>query len=620
MVLQPWAKTEFDALTRVDDRPARLRDEFGFNALILLPTEAHNALSGSPYYLSDSQFRRAVDAYRREGYRLILYSSVMHCGHAPVWQGGTLEREHPDWSQRDARGKPITEFGHAWLCPSSPARKYTLNYTIDIARSYSADGVMLDNNGFGHTENGWTCFCDFCQKAFRRYVLRRCGARWIQTQLGTEPAEIKIPLGPGVLFALWMHWRNRVWAEVNEAFRLSLRRVHPEIILFVNTQYDLPVNTQGINLQFQREDLVFSETHQTDLSYIAPKMIFGKSLARNVPLWNYAATFAETPDGAAIDQLRPPAVIRQVLAATLAYGARPWIVYFGLENPQSKPARREMARILSWSARHPELFSAKPFAPVATLVSLRERDLFDGSIRCVGQGVVGCDPIAAKTALIPRHLGPVLKSGVPAIALRESQLSPEALRPFRFVTVEPGKAMSREVVQILVAWVRAGGVLIASPDAGSYDELGRRLPQPLLLQTLRLKAGENRVKKFGRGKVLLPNAGEFTQDVLASLESSGAPFTVPAGMEVVCYRTATHNIIHFVQQESHEAAASIVFPEWLGTVSGPADWYSPDWNGSRPLAINQIGSRAGVIFPTTPLYSVLVFPAEKARETARADH
>jgi hypothetical protein len=280
MVLQPWSKTEYIALTNVGDRPRRLREEFGFNALIVLPTDAHNALSDPQFHLTDSQFRQAADAYRKEGYCLILYSSVMHCGHAPVWQSGLLERQHPEWSQRDAWGEPVIEFGHAWLCPSSPARDYTLHYTLRLVQDYSADGIMLDNNGFGHTTKGWTCYCDYCQKSFQQYVLKRCGAHWIESQLALELEQIKIPVAPGPLFALWAHWRNRIWAEINESFRLSLRQINPEIIFFANTQYDLPVNTQGSNLQFQHEDLFFSETHETNTRYISQKMALGMSLAR----------------------------------------------------------------------------------------------------------------------------------------------------------------------------------------------------------------------------------------------------------------------------------------------------------------------------------------------------
>ncbi|HEX5482819.1 MAG TPA: alpha-amylase family protein [Terriglobia bacterium] len=609
MILQPWAKTQFLALTNVGDRPRRLRQEFGFNALIVLPTDAHNALSGPQFHLSDTQFRSAVEAYRKAGYRLILYSSVMHCGHAPVWQSGQLEREHPEWAQRDARGEPVTEFGHAWLCASTPARDYTLDYTLRLVHDYSADGIMLDNNGFGHTANGWTCYCDGCQSAFHNYVLRRCGGRWIEDQLGIRPKQLKIPIDPGPLFALWTRWRNRVWAGVNELFRSRLRQVNPEILFFANTQYDLPVNTQGSNLQFQREDVVFSESHEVDTRYLSEKMAFGKGLAPDVPLWNYIGTFAETPEGAGIDRLRSPEAVSRVICASLAHGTRPWIVYFGLEDPGSRPARREMAKILSWYAAHPELFAGRPFTIMAALVSLRERDLFQGAIQCTGQGVTGCRPASpGQNPLIPRHLGPLLSAGVPAIVLRETYLSRDSLRPLRFVTLESGRAIGGRQAQALAAWVRAGGFLIAAPDAGEYDELGRKLPRSVLFEALGVHREDREAQRAGRGKVLVAGHEQFTEAVLGVARSAGVPFTMPSGVEAVCFRTVRHDIIHFFRHDSGTDAVSVQFPSWLGARPGPAAWYSPDWKGSRTLKTQRAERSVGITFPELPLYSAISFP------------
>jgi hypothetical protein len=222
-------------------------------------------------------------------------------------------------------------------------------------------------------------------------------------------------------------------------------------------------------------------------------------------LWDHIATFAETPEGAGIDRLRPPQVIRQIVSLTLAHGARPWIVYYGFQDPASQPARREMARILSWSAAHPELFSATPYTPVAVIVSLRERDLFGGAVRCVGQGVTRCYPATSSISpLIPRHLGSLLNAGVPVIALRETQLSPATLHLFRFVTLESGKAISRDEVRALVSWVHAGGFLITNPEAGGYGEVGRKLAQPLLLEALGLRPDGRKARTLGRERSLFP--------------------------------------------------------------------------------------------------------------------
>ena len=74
VTLQPWGATEYKALTELPLLPRQLKKEFGFNAIIVLPWEAHNALTDAALPLTDpatrlteAQFRAGMGAYRREG-------------------------------------------------------------------------------------------------------------------------------------------------------------------------------------------------------------------------------------------------------------------------------------------------------------------------------------------------------------------------------------------------------------------------------------------------------------------------------------------------------------------------------------------------------------------------
>lgn len=611
VIVQPWADTQFKFLVNAGDRARRLQEEFGFNAMIVLPTQAHNALCDfvqqPQSHLTDAQFREGVDVYRQAGYRLILYSSVMHCGHAPVWQSGELGREHPDWLQRDKLGNPITRFGNAsWLCGSSPARDYTLHYTLRLLHDYSPDGFMLDNCGFGHTEAGWTCYCGYCQRGFRKYVLARCGEDWIKSQLSIGPRDLQIPTEPGPLFALWTNWRNRLWAEIDELFRARLREINPQILLFANTQYDLPVDTQASSLQFQHEDIVFSETHEVDPWYISQKMVLGKALASGIPLWDYMGTFAETPQNPALDQLRPWDVLRQSIPPSLAHGARPWIVYLGFEDPGSQSSLHELGHYLSWFASHPDLFVATPKTPVGAMISLRTRDILALMGKCVGQGVTGCsvDP-GRQYPLTPPHLEALLKAGVPAVGLADTRLSPHSLLPFQVVTMESGLVMTPEEVNAMATWVRSGGFVITIPEAGRYDELGQKRDAPLLLETLQVASTLGEVQRIGKGKALIADPNGFGDAVLAALKLLGIPFVVPAGAEVVCYRSPGKHIIHLLRNDAEQSAGALRFPSWLGARTGPAEWFSPDWTGARSLAIEADGECTTTKLPEVPFYSVL---------------
>ena len=249
--MQPWGKTQWDAVVRAGERAPWLARRFGFNAIIMLPTEAHNANTDPLDQITEARFDAAIAAYRAAGFRLILYSSVMHCGHAPAWEDGTLTRRHPEWSQRGPKGEPVSQqYGAEWLCPSTGALPYTIAYTRGIVQRYRADAVMLDNNEFFATPSGLTCHCADCQKGFRRYLNKHFG----DTFLGEPTDKASIPVDRGPLYNLWLHSRNRVWAEVDERYRVELRTDHPNLVVSANTQYLRSSPDLATDLQYRHEE------------------------------------------------------------------------------------------------------------------------------------------------------------------------------------------------------------------------------------------------------------------------------------------------------------------------------------------------------------------------------
>ena len=63
--------------------------------MIVLPPAAHNAITADARHITEEEFERALGLYRENGFRIIIYSSIMHCGHDPLWQNGTLEKNTP---------------------------------------------------------------------------------------------------------------------------------------------------------------------------------------------------------------------------------------------------------------------------------------------------------------------------------------------------------------------------------------------------------------------------------------------------------------------------------------------------------------------------------------------
>lgn len=590
VILQPWGRTEHAALAEPGDQPTRLRDEFGFNALIVLPPRAHNAITAPEEHLTDEQFTAAVAAYRRAGYRLILYSALMHCGHDPAWQTGRLEREHPDWSQRDAAGNPLTLYGHEWLCPSTPALDYTLNYTLGLVERYHPDAVMLDNNEFLKAAAGPTCYCTGCQQRFRRYVRERFGEAGTKELFGMEPNKVKIPADPGLLFNLWIHWRNRVWAEATETFRRRLRETAPGTALFANTQYLHSGWLLATDLQYEHEDMLLAESRGLTGVGMADKMRLGRALAGDRPVWNYVGTFEEND----LSRLRPPEELLPLVAATLASGANPWIVYYGFQRPgRNRASQTLLSRLLRWRAAHRDLFEGlRPAAPVAALVSPLSRNY-------------------QETPLIPACLDALRNRGIPLTLVSERRLTPSRLAGVHVLILTGVPCLSDSTAKRIAAWVRTGGTLVADLGVGWYDEIGQLRPESVLFAALRIAPPDGAVRRrpqtVGRGAVLLAPWDSTSATALLTAHR-WAEVTAPGPPDVQPY--SSHDgqrlVIHLVNYHGQSTGrVELTLPlsnkvkvDDVRLLSPVRETETPHWSVGR--------TRLTVTLPDVPLYAVLV--------------
>lgn len=582
-VLQPWGKTQYLAFTNVGDRPERLKNRFGFNVLMAMPVPAHNAITPAEYRLTEEQFREAIRAFRQAGYKLMLYSSIMHCGHAPQWQSGSIETAHPDWSEIDAGGNAVTEYGHAWICPNSPGLEYTLHYTEGLVKTYHPDAIMLDDNGYYHTkEGGWACYCRYCQKGFREYVVNRCGEHWLESQLSLKPDDIRIPTQKGPLYALWLRFRNRSWARADEVFRKALRELDPSIVFFANTLFDYDQAEQSSDLQYDHEDVVFSESHYSDSWYMSEKMLYGQAIAAGErPLWNYVATF----DDSQFDRLRPPDIALPMVAASLAHRGLPWVVYYGFHQAANEATLQGMADMLAWYAAHPEFFAGEAWTPAVALVSPNSRNVLN-------------------QPLFPSNASFLLQRGVPLGMLREEHISSRALSSARMITAETCGVMPPDAAAALAAWVKGGGKLIAQAEVAAYDETDRRRPRSLLWQRLGFDHIPQGAAKAGQGQVFVVKPEEIGPVALAN--SGHFTFDVPATkIEVVAYRRQKSTLLHVLRHKVFDGQVEIATPAALGATAGTARWHQPGRSDPVSLQLNRDGRRLRITLPELPPYGVI---------------
>ena len=554
-IVQPWGRTQADAIVRAGRRAPWLAGDFGFDAVVLLPPEAHNAIADESHRVTEAEFNAALAAYRAAGFRIILYTSIMHCGHAPVWQNGGLTKTHPEWSQRGPEGEPVTIYGADWLCPSTEALPFTIAYTLGLVDRYAADAVMLDNNEFFTTPSGLTCHCTGCQAGFRRYLERRFG----DVVLGRPTGAVRIPTDPGPLYNLWLHWRNRAWAEATERFRVELRRRKPDIVVLANTQYLRAGPDLATDLQYGHEDAVLSESRGKSADEMVDKLLWGKALAKDRPLWNYLGTFQRQ----GFSRLVSPQRVSMNVSTTHACQARPWVVYYGFfEQPEAnREALERMAKTLRWhSARDPEFGGLKPLAPVLSLVSLASRN-------------------CRAAPLIPAHLTPLRKRGVCARLVEEKALPEGALDDCRVLLIETAPCLSHQSVAAIAGFVHKGGVLITSADVGLYDEIGRPRAKSPLWAELGLSHAPVEPARCGKGEVVVMTLPAPWDDVSRWLQPARFILEPDADASILPYVDRNGQLVVYVCADHPlPEAIRVTAPDGA---SGRAVICSPDWPEPR---------------------------------------
>jgi hypothetical protein len=591
-MLQPVGHSQFTMITRLGNRPRHLNTEFGFNAITIQPPDSHNCDTGlaDRDRISEEQFRAAMAAYRAAGYRVLLYTSVEACGQTPEFQSGRVAREHPEWSQRDPKGNPVLVYGQPWLCPTGGARQYALDRAVRISRQYQPDGILLDNSEFYFAKDGWTCHCASCRKAFRDYVEKRFGVERTKRFFGVALEQLEIPSEEGPLYALWLQWRNRVWAQINESFRARLREVNPKIMLVANTQYLFDNACLATDLQYVHEDAVVSESVGLDSWQMSRKMALGSALAEGRPLWNYIGTFTESDTYTGI---KPAEVIGPLIAATIAHQARPWIVD-GFDDGHTDPlARQAMSKLLAWHDTHPQFYANTPWARVGVVLSLSSRN-------------------ALHRALIPESLGALLSAGVPTAALRDEDLTAKKLGAFHVVTVETAACLGESSAKALAEWVCGGGVLVAAPDAGCYDVLGRKLPHSVLWKALGLEAAPSKETSVGRGKVVSPvvssGQGAFSQAAVRLAQADSFLVIPRSGIEVVPYTTKHSVILHLLRHRAAAQPIALRVPGEFRPTTMNARLRTPDSEEAQLLPLVATGDGFTFSLPATPEYGVIEIP------------
>ena len=585
--------SQFTMMTQLGNRPRHLQTEFGFNAITVQPPDSHNCDTGlaDRDRISEEQFRAG---WRRIARRAITFFSILPS--KPAAKRPSFRVVKSPVHIPSGRSAIPRETRCLFMASPGFARRAGRGNTRWTARCASPASIS-------RTASCWTIASSFlrrtaghaiaphARKRFRDYVNQRFGVERTKRFFGAAPDQLEIPSQEGPLFALWLQWRNRVWAQINESFRARLREVDPKIMIVANTQYLYETACLATDLQYVHEDVVVSESVGLDSWQMSRKMALGGALAEGRPLWNYIGTFTEADTYTGI---KPPEVISPLIIATIAHHRRGRGLLTALTTATRIPGRGEPCPNCSpGTTRTPQLYTNTPWARTGVVLSLSSRN-------------------ALHRALIPENFGALLSAGVPAVAVRDEDLTAEKLGPFHVVTVETAACLGKTSAEALAEWVRGGGILVAAPDAGCYDVLGRKLPSSVLWEALGLKAAPAKEIGVGRGKVVSPvsssGQGQFSQTAVRLAEGDSFLVVPGSGIEVVPYTTQHSLILHLVRHHAAAKPIALRVPNEFHPTTMNARLWTPDSEEAQLVPLVATGDGFTFSLPTTPEYGVIEIP------------
>jgi hypothetical protein len=223
-----------------------------------------------------------------------------------------------------------------------------------------------------------------------------------------------------------------------------------------------------------------------------------------------------------------------------------------------------------------------------SIFSTRQRDYLAGGER----------------SLLPPHLEQLRKAQIPVEPLCDRHLPSVELATDRAVIAEGAACLTDREVGALADWVKRGGTLLATPDVGTCDEVGRRRPASLLARLLGVvpsgthAIGSGRVVWFAAGADLTPILRQYVKPVV-QVEPKNSQWEVTAYRQRSPGQFWVHLIAH--QMAARPSRLSLLLPERV-KVARASLWFDSE---QRDAAIAQEGRCLQVSLPTGARYIIV---------------
>ena len=350
-------------------------------------------------------------------------------GYYHTFNSEPIARDHPDWIERDAEGKPRG----ISICLLSPLlAEWMLPHVEEIVTLYDVDSMFFDGT-YAHSP----CYCAACQQ------------RFAEASGGlTIPKDKKDPAWPR-----YVAWKLDAFREVRKAICDTIHRHRPEVVVSINWVYAPRVpeivgeERTGIGAlvaDVPPEDQVFNG------SYFSA---YWAMLNRPFDIMN-SAFLQWWGDWAC----KPAIAMQQEVATAIAHGGLTWIGYQMRQDFDVEPAvMAELGKTLDFvREREPLLAGAEPVPYVGVLHSTH-------GYLAGNEASFFVDERAARGA---HRL--LLESMIPHHFLHEPALR-QRLPELKAVILPDQRFLEPDLAAALTEWVEGGGVLVATALTGTLD-------------------------------------------------------------------------------------------------------------------------------------------------------
>lgn len=389
-----------------------------------------------------------ADALHRKGKKFMAY----YC-----YQDRWLWDRNPDWRQKDAAGMDVMQ-GHFFdLCPNSPYRDHVIRRMVEITTNYEIDGWLLDMLEYvSGKEEQITCYCPYCQRKYR--------ARY-----GTE-----MPKGVPMYTSEWRTFVDFRFACIEELMRditRAVKKVRPELV-FTHNAFALRRGSEwetgeAYERLFRYDDVVtniasWGGSSGGDVARYVDQIWMNAYYTKafrgmtDKPVWMQMGRFPYDRDY----QCQPVREIALSSYAVVVNGGCPFIIDNIYPDGTVDPlAIENLAAAYRDIGKKEHLFD------------------YDGQVHYAG--VFYSASSALRTDLTYPRKGryaqgfqgtckALMEAHIPYEVFCESNFSAERLARYRVVVLADACVLSDAEAELLRAYVRDGGSLVAMGDVGLH--------------------------------------------------------------------------------------------------------------------------------------------------------